>query len=268
MFRRRRGNDAAPGSPAGAAEAAAGAESGDHDPAEGAAGGAGSTGSTGGTEAGAGGPFVRDSGPWDIGEVEDPAADGRIDLGGMWLPGREGMEMRLEVDEKSKRVIAVTAILGKSTLQLQPFAAPRGEGIWREVRAELGDGIVAGGGTVDEVDGKFGRELHAQVPVKAPDGRAGVYGVRFIGVDGPRWFLRGALSGEAFADESAAAELERLFRDVVVARGGEPMAPREALPLRLPAGATRASELDAAQAPGQESAVGPLVRGPEITETR
>jgi hypothetical protein len=52
-------------------------------------------------------------------------------------------------------------------------------------------------------------------------------------------------------------------RDVVVVRGGEAMAPRELLPLRLP---------DAAAAPAPEPEgrppLDPFERGPEITEIR
>ncbi len=42
---------------------------------------------------------------------------------------------------------------------------------------------------------------------------------RFIGVDGPRWFLRGVIAGEAAVDPGAAAQVEDLFRSIVVVRG-------------------------------------------------
>ena len=57
---------------------------------------------------------------------------------------------------------------------------------------------------------------------------------RFIGVDGPRWFLRGVFGGEAALDRDAAAGLEGLFRQIVVVRGENPMPPRDLLQLRLP----------------------------------
>ena len=40
-------------------------------------------------------------GPWDVSEVE--SSDSYVDLGGLWLPGRDGMELRLEVEEESGR---------------------------------------------------------------------------------------------------------------------------------------------------------------------
>ncbi len=45
----------------------------------------------GGLGAAVSGDDLRASGPWDLSEVDDPAEGGRVDLGGMWLPGREGM---------------------------------------------------------------------------------------------------------------------------------------------------------------------------------
>ena len=57
---------------------------------------------------------------------------------------------------------------------------------------------------------------------------------RFLGVDGPRWFLRGMISGPAGEDPEAAAPLEAAFRQVIVVRGSEPMPVREQLPMTLP----------------------------------
>ena len=57
---------------------------------------------------------------------------------------------------------------------------------------------------------------------------------RFVGVDGPRWFLRGVVGGAATSDVEAAAAVEDLFRSIVVVRGTSPMPPR-----RRCAGASR-----------------------------
>jgi hypothetical protein len=62
---------------------------------------------------------------------------------------------------------------------------------------------------------------------------------RFIGVDGPRWFLRGVIAGAGATDPAAAAQIEDVFRSIVVVRGTTPMPPRDLIPLRMPAtGAT------------------------------
>ena len=90
------------------------------------------------------------------------------------------------------------------------------------------------------MDGPFGPELAGTIvatPPAAP-GQPAPQPVRrparFLGVDGPRWFLRGMISGPAAASPEAAATLEDAFRAVVVVRGAEPMPVREQLPLTLP----------------------------------
>jgi len=180
---------------------------------------------------------ARPQGPWDVADLPEDDQQTRFDLGSLRLPGFEGMEMQVNVDEASGTVLAVTAVHGDTALQVQPFAAPRREGVWDEIRAEIAQGITADGGTSEEVDGPFGIELRAKVPVREGAGTPRTVPVRFLGVDGPRWFLRGVLTGPGQLDRTVAARFEEVFRGTVVVRGGDPMAPREALPLRLPGGA-------------------------------
>ncbi|MEI5582995.1 MULTISPECIES: DUF3710 domain-containing protein [unclassified Agromyces] len=159
-----------------------------------------------------------------------------VDLGGVKVLPREGLHLRLEVEEGTKRVVAVGLDYANSTLQVQPFAAPRSSGLWHEIRAQIADQIARQGGTTTVREGSFGPELLAQIPVTTADGQAGqVRLARFIGVDGPRWFLRGVIAGEAAADPTAAAKVEDLFRSIVVVRGDTPMPPRDLIPLRMPA---------------------------------
>jgi Protein of unknown function (DUF3710) len=207
----------------------------------------------------------RPSGPYDVDDLDAPG-EGRLDLGSVWVPLHDGLELRVEVDEPSGQLLAVTLLLGGSALQIAPFAAPRTSGLWDEVRTELRGSVASQGGVADEVEGPFGTELRARMPVRQPDGRSGEQRVRFLGVDGPRWFLRGVLSGTAAENPSAAAEAEELFRQVVVVRGGTPMAPRELIPLRLPAEAEGADP--AAEHAGGHDPLNPFRRGPEITEIR
>jgi hypothetical protein len=215
----------------------------------------------------------REHGPWDVSEVADPAAGGRVDLGGMWLPGRTGLEVRIEADQATSEVVAVTLVLPDGALQVQPFAAPRTESIWDEIRAEIRAGITKQGGTADEVTGPLGTELRTKVPVRSADGSSGVQPARFVGVDGPRWFLRGVLTGRAAVEEGADATLLELFRDVVVVRGDGPMAPRDPIPLALPPTPAPAADDgddgrdgDGDADPKRTSDLKPFQRGPEITE--
>ncbi|MEU4204587.1 DUF3710 domain-containing protein [Streptomyces sp. NPDC045470] len=213
-------------------------------------------------------PAPRPDGPWDLSEVTD-AAEGRVDLGGMFVPGVEGMELRVEV--AGDAIVAATVVLQDSAVQLQAFAAPKKEGIWGEVREEIGAGITQQGGVVDEVEGPLGWELRAQVPVQLPDGTNGVQVVRFVGVDGPRWFLRGVISGQGAVQPEAAGILEHIFKDTVVVRGEAPMAPRDPIVLKLPDDAQMVPD-GVQQEPAETSRFGGgverLERGPEITEIR
>lgn len=157
-----------------------------------------------------------------------------IDLGGIKILPREGLNLRLEVEEQSKRIVAVGLDYADSSLQVQPFAAPRSGGLWDETRVQLRDQVKAQGGRVEEREGPLGKELLAEVPATAAEG-SGLRLARFIGIDGPRWFLRGVIGGAGASDPEAAEKVEELFRSIVVVRGGSPMPPRDLIPLKMPA---------------------------------
>ena len=210
-------------------------------------------------------------GPWD---VDDDAATElpRLDLGALRIPGVPGMELRMEFDKTTNVVSAAAVSIEGSTLQLQAYAAPRSEGIWDEIRAEIQQSVVAQGGAADDLPGPYGRELLARLPARTPEGRTGHRPARFLGVDGPRWFLRGVITGRAAVEPAAAQLLERVFGEVVVVRGTDARPPRDLLALALPnrADATATVEGDApdAEPARQGLEFDPLTRGPEITETR
>ena len=207
---------------------------------------------------------ARPDGPFDAAEIDDPAGTGRVDLGGLWLPGREGLEVRIEADQTTGEVVAVTMVLAEGALQVQPFAAPRSEGIWAEVRAEIRAGITKQGGTADEVEGPLGTELRTRVPVRAADGSQTVQPARFVGVDGPRWFLRGVITGRPAVEVDTDADLVAMFREIVVVRGADPMAPRDPIPLHLPTAAEPPADEDEPTQGAED--LKPFERGPEITE--
>jgi hypothetical protein len=178
------------------------------------------------------------SGPWD--EADAPG-DGiaRIDLGSLRLPALPGMDLRVDLNQQQK-VIGATLRAGESLLQVSAFAAPRAAGIWDSVREDLAKSASGQGGSLREVEGPFGPELAGTI-VAAPPAQPGAPApqparrpARFLGVDGPRWFLRGLITGPAAASAEAAAQLEEAFRGIVVVRGTEPMPVREQLPLSLP----------------------------------
>lgn len=205
---------------------------------------------------------TREHGPWDRSEV--PGPEGRLDLGSLWIPGIEGMEIRLEIDQSTEQVVGVSVVVGDSALQLQAFAAPRTLGIWEDIRDEIVASIQASGGQAEVVDGPFGTQIAAALPQADATGAVALVPVAFVGVDGPRWFLRGFLSGPAVTDPELGGLLLGVFADTVVVRGSDAMAPRELLALRIPQDA----EQPAPQGPASASDLNPLERGPEITEVR
>lgn len=123
----------------------------------------------------------------------------------------------------------VVLVHGQSALQLGVFAAPRSEGIWDEVREEIRQSLFNDGAAAQEAQGEYGPELHARV--RTPDG---LTDLRFVGIDGPRWMVRGVYQGAAATDPSAAGPLRECLDGLVVDRGQEAKPVREPLPLRLP----------------------------------
>ena len=85
-------------------------------------------------------------GPFD--ESEANPVRPYIDLGGIKILPREGLNLRLEVEEQSKRIVAVGLDYAGSSLQVQPFAAPRSSGLWEETRAQIRGQVSAQGGRV------------------------------------------------------------------------------------------------------------------------
>jgi hypothetical protein len=236
---------------------------------------------------------VLHGGPWDS-EAESVPEMERVDFGAVQVPIGEGLEIQVNVEAVEQdaegnpvggRIVAITIVHGESGLQVQPFAAPKKNGIWEEVRKETADEIKQAEGETQEAEGPFGTELHGMVPVAIPDEMRdqvpadiaeqgfGWQPVRFIGVDGPRWFLRGVLSGAALEDPEQAAIMEQVFQHIVVARGDAPMPPRELLELTLPAEAQEAMAAEQSEegeeGEGEErTPLNPFERGPEITEVR
>lgn len=235
-------------------------------------------------------------GPFDLSELAERPTD-RLDLGSLLVPGQPGMELRLEVDQETQQLVGLTLAYEGSQLQLQAFAAPRTLGIWDDIRDEIQASIEASQGEAEVVDGPFGTELFAHLQQMDHLGRRSVQPIRFIGVDGPRWFLRGVLSGAGANEIAKATALYGVMSQTVVVRGDAAMAPREVLPLTPPPEMMQAvqgedaepgeGQPDGGAEPGHAVAAGveaddaagepnqrrmddlnPFERGPEITEVR
>jgi hypothetical protein len=163
------------------------------------------------------------TGPYD---VEDEPDDGwsRLDLGSLRLPIPEGAQLQVEVD-RSGPLRALHLITGLGQFTITAFAAPRSGGLWREVIPELATKLRGEGAWVGLAAGEWGQEIEAVTNQGA---------LRFLGVDGPRWMLRGVASGPPEHAQPRAVVLRDIVRQTVVVRGSDPLPVRSPLPLQLP----------------------------------
>lgn len=176
-------------------------------------------------------PQDRSEGPFDESEVEgldELAAQSRVlDLGSVLVPVPDGGQVQVEL-AGSGSVNGVFVTIGGGRVTMAAFAAPKSPGQWRSVIGELAESVRGDGAKASVRQGPWGRELHAA---------SGNGDVRFIGVDGPRWMLRGVAIGQtgAVGDESDLTLIAReMISGTVVRRGDDPMPVRSPLNVTLP----------------------------------
>ena len=136
-------------------------------------------------------PWRAEGGPWDAGEAF-PAQE-RVDLGSLQVP--VGPEHEIQLVMAEQHGAWVTVRYRESEVQIQAFAAARRSTLWDDVRAEIAAEVHTAGGRSQESEGSFGTELMAQVPTEPGQPASGMRLVRFVGIDGPRWFVRGLFTG-------------------------------------------------------------------------
>jgi hypothetical protein len=171
------------------------------------------------------------AGPFDSSEVGVLAP--YLDFGSIRIKPRTDLQIRAEIDEASKRIVALTLETQGLRLQLQAFAATKNGGLWAQAMRAISESIVASGGTAEQSHGALGPELRVTAPLPV-NGQTVQRETRFLGVDGPRWFLRGVMIGDELYAESNYLKLVELFRETVVHRGEIALPPNELLPLTLP----------------------------------
>ncbi|MCF2711851.1 DUF3710 domain-containing protein [Schaalia hyovaginalis] len=177
-------------------------------------------------------------GPRSVEEVDTSV--GYVDMGSIRIPAVKGMQLRTQVADDGASVLRVLIVLGDSGLQISAAAAPRSGGVWDEVRAKIAEGIGADGGAVEAVEGRYGVELRADIPVTMPDGRAASSRMRIIGREGPRWFSRIDILGPAALNDEAGREIERIIDRIVIVRDDQPRARLDLLPVHVPDAAVEA----------------------------
>lgn len=166
---------------------------------------------------------VADDGPYD--EADAPKDNvTRLELGSIKLPVPDGAQLQVEMDPAGA-VRAVHLLTPAGQLTVSAFAAPRTGGLWKEVGAELIAQLKEDGARINRENGQWGEEITAR--------NSGVH-LRFVGVDGPRWLLRGVAAGPEEQAPVVAEALYELLRGTVVVRGAQPMPVRTPLPIELP----------------------------------
>lgn len=196
-------------------------------------------------------------GPWDVEDENVPDYDEYLDMGSYYLPFLKGIELRVKANRATQQVLGTTITYGSSSVEIEAFAAPKTLGLWDDVRADL----IEANKDAKEVEGVFGTELALPVTVKG--GRKVL--TRIVGVDGPRWMLRGIFSGKAATDPEGeeAKALNQFFADIVVERGDNPLAPRDLIPMHPPvAPAERKAAKAAAEETEQKTEIPGKPKGP------
>lgn len=183
-------------------------------------------------------------GPWDSSEIELDEGDDRLDLGSVRLPMPEESQIQVEMDAEGA-VHAVHLVTTAGRLTVAAFAAPRSGSLWREVAAELAEGLRADGARVSIAEGPWGREVLGVSPAGA---------MRFLGVDGPRWMVRCVAAGATETNDELTETAREVLRDTVVVRSDEPLPVRTTLPVTLPEELVQQLALAQAQAVAQAQA--------------
>ncbi|KZB86766.1 DUF3710 domain-containing protein [Amycolatopsis regifaucium] len=163
-------------------------------------------------------------GPFDIADAPEDGIP-RIDLGSVKVPVPDGSQVQVEMDPESGGVRAVHVVTEQGQITVSGYAAPRSGGLWKDVSTELTEQLRADGAKVSVGMGEWGLELSAIV---------GDVALRFVGVDGPRWMLRGVIAGPQSQASQAPAVLREIVRHTIVDRGDAPMPVRTPLTITLP----------------------------------
>ncbi|HEV2779120.1 MAG TPA: DUF3710 domain-containing protein [Actinophytocola sp.] len=169
------------------------------------------------------GSLLDELGPYDEADAPDDGV-ARLDLGSLRLPVPDGAQLQVEMDPAGP-VKAVHVLTQHGQFTVNAYAAPKSGGLWEEVCGELAEQLRGDGATVRSEVGDWGQELAVTL---------GQVALRFVGVDGPRWMLRGVVAGPPDRARPSATALRDLLRGTVVVRGALPMPVRTPLPIDLP----------------------------------
>ena len=199
---------------------------------------------------------VETAGPWDEADAPDDGLQ-RVDLGSLRLPALSRAWSCGWRSSPQQQVIGAT-LRARATPRCRsprsPHRAPAASGTTSAPSSRAARPARAARSR--RSTGPFGPELAGTVTAMAQPGPAGRppepvrLPARFLGVDGPRWFLRGMVIGAGRRRRRGAPRpSRRRSAHIVVVRGTDPMPVREPLPLTLPPQAAAAAGRAAAGEP-------------------
>src|SRR5882757_4666118 len=152
---------------------------------------------------------------------------GRHDLGSVVIPENDAAELAIEVNQQGVPTM-VWMVTPNGRYNITAYAAPKTGNLWREVVTEIAESLRNDSAQVTVEDGPWGREVVGLV-TKGPEPVV----MRFVGVDGPRWMVRGAAIGTPESADAIAADVRNALADTVVRRGDTPQPVRAMLNLQL-----------------------------------
>ncbi len=172
------------------------------------------------------------NGPRERNQIDDTT--GYLNFGAIWIPEFAGLDVTAEINPDSRELVSLSLIHKNSIAKLELFAAEKNHSSWTQTRLELAAKLEQAQVQPKITAGTFGSELRTVMPIFDEQGNALVQAVRFLGIDGDRWFLRITVSGLATSDDTAITELDELISKLVIDRGDEPMPPGARLSINFP----------------------------------
>ena len=163
-----------------------------------------------------------------------PDAPEYVDLGCLQIPLQPDLEIQVDVDTETNLIVSISLLLPHTVASVQVFAAATYEDAWPSVRDAITEGLAQQHVESSVELGTFGTEIRCVMPTQNEDGSTVVQPVRFVGIDGPRWFLRATIGGDAAVFDEAKAKMDAILASLIVVRGDHAMAPGERLEFKFP----------------------------------
>lgn len=214
------------------------------------------------TYIGYGGPGELSCGPWDISDAPaDLDLSNLYDFGAVKVAGVPGATVKIVADEESQVFCGVIQMRDNTFLRCDLFAAPKSSGIWESDRENLcANFSQIPNCQIQESEGNWGKQILVFIPNPENPDEGSV--MRFLGVDGPRWFMRVTLGGLGAINAQAAQPFLQALANYVVDRGDRPAPAGEGIALTPLKKETLVGDEKNNELPDIIS------RGPEITEVR